>query len=88
MHFAKSAVLSALVDGLKSVKLCQAYILISIYGMPTHHWEEDHSQLYTGLAIQYASFFQHEVWLMVKSNVVTMLELWPIWISISCPQRS
>ena len=34
MHFAKSAASSALIDGWKSVELCQAYILMSIYVFP------------------------------------------------------
>ena len=56
MHFAKSAVANALVDGRKSVELCQAYILMSIYAIPTHRWVEDRSWLYTGLAIRWAPF--------------------------------
>ena len=57
MHFAKSAVANALVDGWKSVELCQAYILMSIYAVPTHRWVEDRSWLYTGLAIRCAPVF-------------------------------
>jgi hypothetical protein len=52
MHFAKSAASSALIDGWKSVELCQAYILMSIYAVPARRWEEDRSWLYTGLAIR------------------------------------
>ena len=58
MHFAKSAVANALVDGYKSVELCQAYILLSIYAVPARRWEEDRSWLYTGLAIRYAHLFK------------------------------
>ena len=54
MHFAKSAAANALVDGWKSVELCQAYILMSIYAVPARRWEEDRSWLYTGLAIRCA----------------------------------
>jgi hypothetical protein len=61
MHFAKSAASSALVDGWKSVELCQAYILMSIYAVPARRWEEDRSWLYTGLAIRCANFSQREV---------------------------
>ncbi|TFY76912.1 hypothetical protein EWM64_g7100 [Hericium alpestre] len=50
MHFAKSAAANALIDGWKSVELCQAYILMSIYAVPARRWEEDRSWLYTGLA--------------------------------------
>jgi hypothetical protein len=52
MHFAKSAAANALIDGYKSVELCQAYILLSIYSVPARRWEEDRSWLYTGLAIR------------------------------------
>jgi hypothetical protein len=69
MYFAKSAVANALVDGYKSVELCQAYFLLSIYAVPARRWGEDHSWLYTGLAILYAHLFKihHEV---LNSNVV------------------
>ena len=77
MHFAKSAASSALVDGWKSVELCQAYILMSIYGVPARRWEEDRSWLYTGLAIRCASFSQSVSVSMVKSNVATTSESRP-----------
>jgi len=54
MHFAKHAAANALIDGWKSVELCQAYILMSIYAVPARRWEEDRSWLYAGLAIRYA----------------------------------
>lgn len=56
MHFAKSAAANALIDGWKSVELCQAYILMSIYAVPARRWEEDRSWLYTGLAIRFVFF--------------------------------
>jgi hypothetical protein len=55
MHFAKHAAANALIDGWKSVELCQAYILMSIYAVPARRWEEDRSWLYTGLAIRIAT---------------------------------
>ena len=76
MHFAKSAASSALVDGWKSVELCQAYILMSIYALPTRRWENDRSWLYTGLAIRCASLPQRAVYIeSSKSNVFPMTEL-------------
>ncbi|KAJ7124189.1 hypothetical protein C8R44DRAFT_980593 [Mycena epipterygia] len=54
MHFAKHAAATALIDGWKSVELCQAYILMSMYTAPTRKWEEDPSWLYAGLAIRLA----------------------------------
>ncbi|KAK7028388.1 hypothetical protein R3P38DRAFT_3189883 [Favolaschia claudopus] len=55
MHFAKHSAATALIDGWKSVELCQAYILLSIYAVPARKWEEDRSWLYTGLAIRLAT---------------------------------
>ncbi|KAL0566819.1 hypothetical protein V5O48_015183 [Marasmius crinis-equi] len=55
MHFAKHSAANALVDGWKSVELCQAYFLMSIYAVPARRWEEDRSWLYTGLAIRIAT---------------------------------
>jgi hypothetical protein len=52
MRFAESDAAHALVHGCGSVELCQAYILMSIYAVPTRHWEDDRSWLYTGLAIR------------------------------------
>jgi hypothetical protein len=55
MHFAKRSAANALIDGWKSVELCQAYILMSIYTVPARRWEEDRSWLYTGLAVRVAT---------------------------------
>ncbi|KAJ7577862.1 fungal-specific transcription factor domain-containing protein [Mycena floridula] len=55
MHFAKHSAANALIDGWKSVELCQAYILLSVYAVPARKWEEDRSWLYTGLAIRIAT---------------------------------
>ncbi|KAF8177381.1 hypothetical protein K438DRAFT_1845777 [Mycena galopus ATCC 62051] len=54
MHFAKHSAANALIDGWKTVELCQAYILMSTYAVPARKWEEDRSWLYTGLAIRLA----------------------------------
>ncbi|KAF9236558.1 hypothetical protein BU15DRAFT_63912 [Melanogaster broomeanus] len=42
---------NSLIDGWKSMELCQVYILMSIYAVPARRWEEDRSWLYTGLAV-------------------------------------
>ncbi|KAJ7599512.1 hypothetical protein C8J56DRAFT_916834 [Mycena floridula] len=55
MHFAKHSAANALIDGRKSVELCQAYILMSIYNIPGRKWEEERSWLYAGLAIRIAT---------------------------------
>ena len=65
MHFAKHAAASALLNGWKSVELSQAYILMSLYGVPARRWEEDRNWLYTGLAIRLAT----DLNLHVVSNV-------------------
>ncbi|KAK0214503.1 hypothetical protein IW262DRAFT_1466262 [Armillaria fumosa] len=56
MHFAKHLAANALVqDEMKSVELCQAYILMSLYAIPQRSWERDQSWLYMGLAISIAT---------------------------------
>ncbi|KAF9653763.1 hypothetical protein BDM02DRAFT_3153137 [Thelephora ganbajun] len=55
MHFARHAAANGLIDGWKSVELCQAYILLSTYGVPAKRWEEDRGWLYIGLAIRIAT---------------------------------
>ncbi|KZT35974.1 hypothetical protein SISSUDRAFT_1050554 [Sistotremastrum suecicum HHB10207 ss-3] len=55
MYFAKSAASKNLIEGLKSVELSQAYLLLSIYSMPARRWEEDRSWLYLGIAIRIAT---------------------------------
>ncbi|KAK0214522.1 hypothetical protein IW262DRAFT_275863 [Armillaria fumosa] len=56
MHFAKHSAAKALIhDRMKSVELCQAYILMSSYAVPERSWEKDLSWLYTGLAISIAT---------------------------------
>lgn len=59
MHFAKHSAANALIDGWKTVELCQAYILLSIYSVPAKRWEEDRSWLYTGLAIRLVALLFH-----------------------------
>ncbi|KAL0567880.1 hypothetical protein V5O48_014114 [Marasmius crinis-equi] len=55
MQFAKSSAAKALVDGWRSVEVCQAYVLMSMYAVPAHRGEEDRSWLYTSLAIRIAT---------------------------------
>ncbi len=53
MHFAKYSAANALVlDEMKSVELCQAYVLMSIYAVPERSWDRDQTWLYTGMAIR------------------------------------
>ncbi|KAF8494042.1 hypothetical protein BU17DRAFT_59548, partial [Hysterangium stoloniferum] len=49
MYFAKHAAGIAFVDGVKSIEMAQAYLLMSVYGLPAR-WEEDRSWFYGGLA--------------------------------------
>lgn len=43
----------ALVSGLKSPELVAGYILLSLYPVPSHTWEEDRGWLMLGVAIRY-----------------------------------
>ncbi|KAJ1304155.1 hypothetical protein OPQ81_008555 [Rhizoctonia solani] len=54
MHYAKSAAATAITDGWKSLEVCQAYLLLSIYPQPARSWAEDRSWLYLGCAIRLA----------------------------------
>ena len=95
MHFAKHSAANALIDGWKSVELCQAYILMSIYAVPARRWEEDRSWLYTGLAIRSVFFSFHIFCEMAFVNWTLffrflsffLLGLLPIWICITFRPR-
>ncbi|KAF7373029.1 Protein priB [Mycena sanguinolenta] len=55
MQFAKRSAANALNDGWKTIELCQAYILLSIYSVPMQKSEKDCSWLYSGVAIRLAT---------------------------------
>ncbi|KAK0234486.1 hypothetical protein EDD85DRAFT_1025365, partial [Armillaria nabsnona] len=56
MHFAKQSAANALVlDEMKSIELCQAYLLMSVYAVPERSWDRDQTWLYTGLAVSIAT---------------------------------
>jgi hypothetical protein len=52
MHFAKNECANALMHGLKSVGLAQAFILLAMYHNPAKRWEEERAYLYAGLAMR------------------------------------
>ncbi|KAG8879787.1 hypothetical protein FRB97_001393 [Tulasnella sp. 331] len=54
-HFAKVAASMALTEGAKTIEICQAYILMSVYSQHARRWEEDRSWLYLRLAIGMAT---------------------------------
>ncbi|EMD34175.1 hypothetical protein CERSUDRAFT_159676 [Gelatoporia subvermispora B] len=54
MKYARLAAGTALIGGQKSVEVVQAYILLSLYPVPSQRWEEDRSWIYLGLAIRMA----------------------------------
>ncbi|KAL0066966.1 hypothetical protein AAF712_005955 [Marasmius tenuissimus] len=89
MHFAKHSAANALVDGWKSVELCQAYILMSIYAVPARRWEEDRSWLYTGLAIRIATDLNLHMLPATKSHnekqereVLNRMRVWMICFNL------
>ncbi|KAF7328450.1 hypothetical protein MSAN_02484000 [Mycena sanguinolenta] len=55
MQFAKRSAANALNEGRKTIELCQAYLLLSIYAAPVVNWEQDCSWLFTGVAIRLAT---------------------------------
>ncbi|GLB37436.1 putative GAL4-like Zn(II)2Cys6 (or C6 zinc) binuclear cluster DNA-binding domain [Lyophyllum shimeji] len=54
MEFARDAAGRALIDGSKSVDVCQAYLLMAVYPVPKKKWAEDRSWLLKGVAIRMA----------------------------------
>lgn len=55
MHFAKTSAASTLVEGRKSIELCQAYLLLAIWSSgSTKTFDEDRGWLWLGYAIRYA----------------------------------
>ncbi|KAK0440547.1 hypothetical protein EV421DRAFT_1712361, partial [Armillaria borealis] len=68
MHIAKHSAANALIqDEMKSVELCQTYILMSIYAVPEKSWDRDQSWLYTGLAISIATALRLDQTLKINS---------------------
>lgn len=54
MHFAMTSAASSLTDSKKSVELCQAYLLLSLWPLPCRKYDEDRAWIYLGLAIRMA----------------------------------
>lgn len=54
-HFAKVAASTSLTEGAKTIEICQAYILMSVYSQHARRWEEDRAWLYLRLAIGMAT---------------------------------
>jgi len=54
MHFARKAAANALIDGWKSVELCQAFLILSDYAPPARRWEEERASLYKSVAARLA----------------------------------
>ena len=52
MHYARLAAGTALIGGQKSVDIVHAYILLSLYPVPSRKWEDDRSWIYLGVAIR------------------------------------
>lgn len=57
MKFARDAAGKALVDGLVSIDVCQAYLLMAVYPRPGKKWDKDRSWLLMGVAIRYVPLY-------------------------------
>ena len=68
MHFAKDSAASSLVDSKKSVELCQAYLLLSMWPLPSRKYDEDRAWLYLGLAIRMAMDLNLHIPVNVKAT--------------------
>lgn len=53
-EFARDAAGKALINGSKSVDVCQAYLILSVYPVPKKRWAQDRSWLLQGAAITMA----------------------------------
>ncbi|KDR81549.1 hypothetical protein GALMADRAFT_134980 [Galerina marginata CBS 339.88] len=54
MEFARDCAGKGLVEGDRSVEVCQAYLIMAVYPMPKKKWIEDRSWLLMGVAIRMA----------------------------------
>lgn len=52
MEFARDSAGQGLIEGARSVEVCQAYLIMAVYTMPKKRWAEDRSWLLTGVAIR------------------------------------
>lgn len=52
MHFARAAAANAIIDGWKTIEMCQAFALLSVYNPPARRWEEDRAWCFTGIAFR------------------------------------
>ncbi|KAK0502116.1 hypothetical protein EDD18DRAFT_1346684 [Armillaria luteobubalina] len=76
MHFAKRSAANALIlDGMKSVELCQAYILMSIYPAPERSWDRDQTWLYIGLAVRCVHRDMFFLLFQLRHSIATALRL-------------
>lgn len=73
MHYAQWAAGTALIGGNKNVEMCSAYILLSLYPVPSKKWEDQRNWLYLGLAIRY-DFFIHSVVVVIDIGTVSALQ--------------
>lgn len=55
--FAKAAAEKALVDGVKTIEVCQAFMIMAVNPVPRKSHVEDKSGLYLGVAAQYVNWF-------------------------------
>ncbi|TFL07626.1 fungal-specific transcription factor domain-containing protein, partial [Pterulicium gracile] len=54
MEFARDCAGKALVDGFKSIDICQAYLILAVYPVPKKKWADDRSWMLIGLACRLA----------------------------------
>jgi hypothetical protein len=52
MEFARDLAGKGLVEGYRSIDVCQAYLIMAVYPVPKKKWAEDRSWLLMGVAIR------------------------------------
>jgi transcriptional regulatory protein LEU3 len=53
--FASEETNKALFDGPKTIDVCQAVLILSVYPVPKKKWADDRSWVFLGIGIKYAS---------------------------------
>ncbi len=71
----QSAANALVLDEMKSIELCQAYLLMSVYAVPERSWDRDQTWLYTGLAVRYVHRDMFFSFFLLLNSIATVLRL-------------
>jgi len=63
MEFARDLAGKGLVEGHRSVDVCQAYLIMAVYPVPKKKWAEDRSWLLMGVAIRWIRHWHMDLYI-------------------------